>query len=1293
MNIGKKLLSLLTVFCLTLSLVPTVALATTSNATSVTIGGVQMVSGNQVTYYKNSGASSQTGNENNYNAKYDPASGTLTLNNLQLNNSGIYANGNLTIQLTSNTTSVVTNDANAIKVDGDLTIKGPGILNATGGSTGTAIYASEYSGTITVCEGAEISATTTSASTQAIHANKIIVTGSGTTVDAISTRNDLAIKANASLFVDDAGKLKVTNTGNANAISVPTGSFSVYKTNGNQVITTRGSSPNYYEADAKSTVTTYSVSGNVTDGSSAAIVGASVQLCSTTGTANANASAVISTSTTTESGTYSFSNVPAGKYTITASKEGYSASTGASVNVTVNNADVTTGTDLTLSLIKYNVYVNGTQVTWLNKDNVLNDSGQTVKYTPASEDGITPQKLTLNGAKIVNGTNKGIKASDDLMIDLIGENTINATSNAIYLYHETTEATSPKLTITSNQSGTLSMTSSNASTTVYAYSDITINGSAKVNATINGTAQAIHSPNGNIIIGGTAEVTATNEYSTTSTINSIAVLVGTDSSPSGTIEVKDSASLKAQGHGKALGCTKFTYPANGYVAKGSTDYAPTNPGEYVANDLATYKYVEVKHEGATPTTFDVTLTNGTGYTLSATDSSSTPVTSGGSYSFTLDIADSYKRGNNFAVKANGSELTAGADGKYTISNIRENQTITVEGVVEITKYQVWVNGTQVTEANKDNVLGDNSNSHSVIYTPANEDMPAILTLNNANIVNTQMPTSGGMYYISPNGITAKEDLKINVIGTNKIESKYGNPINATKNLTISDSNTANNSLELKSKDNMTVLSLDYTGPYNLIISGSVNVKAIVETNVIAATSVSANKMIIQDNAKVTAINHGKNMAIYCRDALTVKDSATLIAQSENNNHAVTVENGFTYPGHIIEASKNFAGTNPDETYNPEKLDPGVNKKGYKYVEVRPTSGTVITGIKLNKELSMKVGTTDTLTPVFTPTDATEKTVTWTSSDKTVATVDQNGKVTAVGVGTATITVLTKDGGYTDTCTVTVSNPSSSSGSHTTYYPVNTPAKSEGGSVVVSQKSASKGSAVTVTVTPESGYQVSSVQAVDEDGKKLTLTDKGDGKYSFVMPGSKVEVSASFAQVQKPEETSPYRDVSKDSYYYDAVQWASNKGITNGVADGVFAPDWICTRGQIVTFLWRSVGSPTPKTAEMPFADVAEDAYYAQAVLWAVENGITKGTSETTFSPDQTCTRAHAVAFLYRLVGSPAVTGSSFQDVAADAYYNAAVAWAVQQGITNGTSETTFSPDETCTRAQIVTFLYRMDQAK
>ena len=644
---------------------------------------------------------------------------------------------------------------------------------------------------------------------------------------------------------------------------------------------------------------------------------------------------------------------------------------------------------------------------------------------------------------------------------------------------------------------------------------------------------------------------------------------------------------------------------------------------------------------------------------------------------------------------NGTSITGLSSGSYLV-RVKANHTVLAsenEDVTIDTGYQVWVKDIQVTDANKDDILGDNSKS--VTYTPANGDTPAILTLSNAHITNNQTPPSGGMYYIAPNGITAKEDLKINVIGTNAIESEHGHPIKAMKNLTISSDNSSTDTfLEVKSCDKMTSLSLDYQEPYNLTIAGTVNVKAIAsDSNALAATAVSAHNIIVQDSAKMTAINYGKNMTVYCEGVLTVKDSSILIVQGQNNDNAITAGD-FTYHGHIVTASTTFEGPSPNESvepYNPAQLST------YKYVKVEPTTGIVVTGATLSKDnLSMKIGQSETLTKNLLTTDnsaATVQDVTWISDNPSIATVDEDGKVTAISVGTATITVLTKDGGYTDTCTVTVSNPSSSSGSHTTYYPVNTPAKSEGGSVVVSPKSASKGSAVTVTVTPESGYQVSSVQAVDKDGKKLTLTDKGDGKYSFVMPGSKVEVSASFAQVQKPEEPSPYRDVSKDSYYYDAVQWASDKGITNGVSDGVFAPDWVCTRGQIVTFLWRSVGSPAPKTAEMPFADVAEDAYYAQAVLWAVENGITKGTSETTFSPDQTCTRAHAVAFLYRLAGSPAVTGSSFQDVAADAYYNAAVAWAVQQGITNGTSETTFSPDETCTRAQIVTFLYRMDQAK
>ena len=605
------------------------------------------------------------------------------------------------------------------------------------------------------------------------------------------------------------------------------------------------------------------------------------------------------------------------------------------------------------------------------------------------------------------------------------------------------------------------------------------------------------------------------------------------------------------------------------------------------------------------------------------------------------------------------------------------------------EYGVWVCGIPVTSQNKGNVFG-NTGAPTATY----DSQTGTLTLNNASIDNTAtsvLSMDSTKRNTDTAGIMSTEPLVVNVVGNSTIRSDYGNAIKG-ENLTINSSNASK--LTLDSYANMSAIAVNTAKEKlrSLTITGNVAIVATITPksegnppNQADGSAISAYDTVIQDEAKVTAISTGQGLAVFGNGKLTVKDSATLTAQSKCRDYAIYTYGDFIYPGHSITASRSFEGNDPETTYDPEKLTT------YKYVKVEPIT---VTGVELNKDsLSIKVGQSETLTATLQPSGAVQD-VTWTSSDDKIVTVT-NGTVTAVGVGTATITVTTTNGGqtYTDTCTVTVTNASSSSGSHTTYYPVNTPAKSEGGSVAVSQKSASKGSAVTVTVTPESGYQVSSVQAVDKDGKKLTLTDKGDGKYSFVMPGSKVEVSASFAQVQKPEEPSPYRDVSKDSYYYDAVQWASDKGITNGVSDGVFAPDWVCTRGQIVTFLWRSVGSPAPKTAEMPFADVAEDAYYAQAVLWAVENGITKGTSETTFSPDQTCTRAHAVAFLYRLAGSPAVTGSSFQDVAADAYYNAAVAWAVQQGITNGTSETTFSPNETCTRAQIVTFLYRMDQAK
>ena len=231
----------------------------------------------------------------------------------------------------------------------------------------------------------------------------------------------------------------------------------------------------------------------------------------------------------------------------------------------------------------------------------------------------------------------------------------------------------------------------------------------------------------------------------------------------------------------------------------------------------------------------------------------------------------------------------------------------------------------------------------------------------------------------------------------------------------------------------------------------------------------------------------------------------------------------------------------------------------------------------------------------------------------------------------------------------------------------------------------------ITATPDKGYTFESLTVLDKDGKALELTDKGGGRYPFVMPAGKVTVKAVF--MDDNTMLNFFTDVHAEDYYYDAVLWAAQKGITGGMSDTLFAPNAACTRAQIVTFLWRAAGSPEPK-ALSSFADVPADAYYAKAVVWAVENGITEGTSDTTFAPGTICTRAQGAALLYRAAGSPAVSGSAaFTDVPADAYYADAAAWAEQKGITGGIGNGLFGPHNNCTRAQIVTFLYRMYQGK
>ena len=247
--------------------------------------------------------------------------------------------------------------------------------------------------------------------------------------------------------------------------------------------------------------------------------------------------------------------------------------------------------------------------------------------------------------------------------------------------------------------------------------------------------------------------------------------------------------------------------------------------------------------------------------------------------------------------------------------------------------------------------------------------------------------------------------------------------------------------------------------------------------------------------------------------------------------------------------------------------------------------------------------------------------------------------------------------------------------------------SEHGTFTVTPTQAAYNSTVTITAKPDDGYKVGKVTVTTQNGRELTVTNKGSNLYTFKMPFGSVNVKVSFVKSTEAV-VNPFTDVSSSAYYYDAVLWAVENGVTSGTTTTTFSPNLACTRAQAVTFLWRAAGSPAPKSVNNPFTDVSSSAYYYDAVLWAVENGITAGTTATTFSPDQTCTRAQIVTFLWRAAGTDVTGSNPFSDVPTGAYYYDAVLWAVENEVTAGTSATTFSPSANCTRAQIVTFLYR-----
>ena len=293
--------------------------------------------------------------------------------------------------------------------------------------------------------------------------------------------------------------------------------------------------------------------------------------------------------------------------------------------------------------------------------------------------------------------------------------------------------------------------------------------------------------------------------------------------------------------------------------------------------------------------------------------------------------------------------------------------------------------------------------------------------------------------------------------------------------------------------------------------------------------------------------------------------------------------------------------------------------------------------------------------------------------------------------TATYTGDDNHSAATATCTVSVDRYSSDGGSSggsssSTRYTVSVE-DTDNGSIRVSPTRAERGDTVTITIDPDTGYELDELIVTDSDGDEISVRSRGDGRYTFTMPRGRVTVEATFVEITEDPDLLTFTDVPESAYYYDAVYWAVENGVTNGTSASTFSPNASCTRAQMVTFLWRAHGSPKA-TGANPFTDVSTSDYYYDAVLWAVANGVTNGTSATTFSPDAPVTRAQAVTFQWRAAGSPVVSGSSFGDVASDAYYADAVAWAASEGVTSGTSATTFSPDNDCTRGQIVTFLHR-----
>ena len=716
----------------------------------------------------------------------------------------------------------------------------------------------------------------------------------------------------------------------------------------------------------------------------------------------------------------------------------------------------------------------------------------------------------------------------------------------------------------------------------------------------------------------------------------------------------------------------------------------------------TYKFVMSKSQ--TVTAQELTVNDGVTVNIVVA-----PFTSGGAPRPT-DITHTFNSG--ITVKDGGSlNFVSDMRGSYP-----ENVTVTFGGPIKVE------NGGSLTMESVDPTV----NSNSTVYQLSEEAEGSLLEVEaggNATLTEVKLTSNGAASVISASGNVT---LKNGIFGTKVTE--------------VSNTGAAP-AIEVKGAGQLTVIADDEDYDGQLAISSAGNGQPAIKVEENASLTLPKNP-----DAKITSGNNG-GKAVDLAPGANVQqgDNTITVASVEDEPASNYVDN---HGNIVLQSGSKDGKVAPNTVIQPDGTAitgkdtlPSVDETGSVTI---PAGGATITnpegdkvevgsdtkipsiviGVKDNtgkvetsRTIELSSGALTLETVAFSnEINLSEYNCAVTSSNTNVATVstapDENGKivVTPVGTGTAVITATyTKknstaegvallgdgdtagNGTLTATFTVYVykesSGGDSSSDDSDPTYNVALPGKVTGGSVKVSPRNAEKGETVTITVTPDDGYELDQLTVTDRKGNELDLTDKGNGRFTFKMPASRVEIEASFKLIEAEPETPVFADVPANAYYADAVAWAVEQGVTTGTSTNTFSPDLSCTRAQMVTFLWRANGSPKADGAN-PFTDVSADAYYYDAVLWAVKQGITSGTSATTFAPDMTVTRSQTVTFLYRAAGTPAVSGGSFADVAADAYYADAVAWAVKEGVTSGTGGNSFSPDAPCTRGQIVTFLYR-----